>query len=242
MTMQGLHRALGSWRRKVDRFIALSNFSRDKLAEGGLPREMIAVKPNFVDPDPKPGDGSGGFLLFVGRLSGEKGVATLLKAWQQEGPLPPLRIVGDGPMSDEVRQVSTALSDVHWLGQLPLKQVLDLVGSARFLLVPSTCYENFPRVIAESFAKGTPVIASNHGGLAEIVDDGCTGFLFSPGDHSDLARIIVRAWSLGEEEYRRHRTSARVAYERHYTAERNYGMLCEIYRQAIGAAQSTYYK
>ena len=239
MTMQSLHRALGSWRTKVDRFIAPTNFSREKHAQGGLPRELIAVKPHFVDPDPKPGDGSGGFLLFVGRLSQEKGVGTLLKAWQQEGHLPPLRLVGDGPMSDEVQEVSAAVSHVEWLGPLPLQQVLDLVGSARFLIVPSTCYESFSSVIAEAFAKGTPVIASRHGALAENVSEGHTGFLFTPGDRADLARTIAHAWGLGEDDYRLHRTRARVEYEQHYTAERNYSMLYDIYRQAIGAAQST---
>lgn len=239
MTMQALHRALGTWRKRVDRFIAPSDFLREKLAEGGLVRERIIVKPHFVDPDPRPGDGAGGFLLFVGRLSGEKGVATLLRAWQRDGLLPPLRIVGDGPMSNEVRVVSAELSQVAWLGPLPWTDVLDLVGSARFLIVPSTCYESFSSVVAESFAKGTPVIASRHGALAENVSEGHNGFLFSPGDHSDLARTIVRAWHLGEDEYRTQRTKARAAYERYYTAERNYGILCDIYQQAIGAARSS---
>ena len=177
VAMQVLHRSLGSWRKKVDRFIAASAFSRGKLVSGGLPAGKIVVKPNFVDPDPGVGAGGGGYALFVGRLSVEKGIGTLLKAWTEGDALPPLRIVGAGPLAGSVSDACAGSATIDWLGSRTLSEVLDLVGDARFVIVPSVCYENFPRVIAESFAKGTPVIASNHGSLAEIVHDIDVGFL-----------------------------------------------------------------
>jgi glycosyltransferase involved in cell wall biosynthesis len=239
MTMQSIHRTLGSWRSKVDRFIAASEFARVKFAQGGLPAAKIVVKPNFVDPDPKPGRGDGGYFLYVGRLSEEKGLGILLEAWLRMGPLPDLRIVGDGPMSYHVKAVSAQLAQVEWLGPLPLTPVLDLIGSARYLIVPSTCFENFPRVIAEAFAKGTPVIASNHGAMGEIVADGHTGFLVTPGDYSALARTVVRARDLEQRVYHRQRSNARAEYELQFTAERNYNTLLETYRQVITPSRST---
>jgi glycosyltransferase involved in cell wall biosynthesis len=234
--MQGVHRALGSWLKNIDRFIAPSDFLRRKVVANGLPGDAIVVKPHFVAHDPGPGDGLGGFVLFVGRLSGEKGVETLLRAWHHDRRLPPLRIVGDGPMANEVRQAAAALPHVHALGALTLSQVLDLLGAARFLIVPSICYESFASVVAESFAKGTPVIASGHGALAESVTDGYTGFHFPPGNHTELASTVVRGMGLGPHEYELQRAAARAAFERHYTAEHNYDMLCEIYRQAFAVA------
>src|SRR5690606_4595491 len=104
--MNLLHRALGTWRDHVDVFIALSAFTREKLVEIGLPRESIYVKPNVVMPDPGPGDGSGGYAAFVGRLSPEKGLDVLLTAWESIGGKLPLHVVGDGPLRGAVAAVA----------------------------------------------------------------------------------------------------------------------------------------
>lgn len=96
-TMLAGHRAVGTWLKAVDVYIALTEFGRRKLVEGGVPEDKIAVKPIFAYPDPGPGAGTGGFGVFIGRLSAEKGIKTFLTAWQYLGSRLPLKIIGDGP-------------------------------------------------------------------------------------------------------------------------------------------------
>src|SRR5262249_2273262 len=188
--MLATHRALGTWRTAVDVYIALSGFSRDKLITGGVPDHRIVVKPNFVFPDPGPGKGTGDYALFVGRLSAEKGVETLLQAWEGLTGRVTLKIVGDGPMKELVQEAASRDSRIQWLGSQPSESVYALMGEALFLVLPSRCYENFPRVVVEAFAKGTPVLASKLGAMAEIIDDGRTGLHFEPGDPIDLVAKI----------------------------------------------------
>lgn len=229
------HRALGTWARGVDVYIALTEFARRKFMEGGLPAEKIVVKPNFVHPDPGPGEGKGGYALFVGRLSPEKGVRTLLRAWERLKGIP-LKIVGDGPLQAEMEDLvrGGGLEGVEMLGRRPREEVLGLMREAGVLVFPSECYENFPMTVAEAFACGLPVVASRLGAMAGIVEDGRTGLLFAPGDAEDLAAKV--AWLFSHpEELARMRREARAEYEAKYTAERNYQLLMEIYGQALEA-------
>nr|WP_259331163.1 glycosyltransferase family 4 protein [Thermus thermophilus] len=227
-SMLALHRALRTWN-LVDRFIALTEFARQKFVEGGLPAEKIVVKPNFVHPDPGPGEGRGGYALFVGRLSPEKGVRTLLRAWALLGGRVPLKVVGDGPLADEVREAARRLPGVEWLGRKSPKEVYALMGEAAFLVFPSEWYETFGRVAIEAFAKGTPVVASRIGAVGEVTEDGRTGLHFRPGDPEDLAAKVE--WLLAHpEELARMRKEARAEYETKYTAERNYEQLMAIYQ------------
>ncbi len=227
-TMLTLHRALGTWNRMVDLYITLTHFARDKLIEGGLPPQKIVVKPNFVAPDPGVGTGSGGYALYVGRLSVEKGLDTLLSAWEMlEGKLP-LKIVGDGPLASQVAEAAKGLSQVEWLGRKPLTQVHQLMGEAKVLIFPSQWYETFGRVAVEAFAKGTPVIAARIGAIAELVDHGRTGLYFKPGDAADLAAQV--AWILNHpQKLHQMRQQARLEFEAKYTAGTNYQRLMEIY-------------
>lgn len=227
VAMLGLHRALGTWSRLVARYIALTEFARRKFVEGGLPADRIAVKPNFLHPDPGPGRGDGGFALFVGRLSEEKGIETLLRAWEGIDDVP-LRIVGEGPLAPLVREAAERTGSVRWLGRLPQEEVQRLLGEARCLVVPSRWYEGFPRVVVEAYARGTPVVASRLGGLAEIVDGRRTGRLFRPDDADELARAVrsidAEAGAL--------RAAARAEFEARYTAEASYRTLMRIYAEA----------
>ena len=231
--MLAVHRLLGTWSDKVDLYIALTEFARQKFIEGGLPAEKIVVKPNFVHPDPGLGEHRGDFALFVGRLSQEKGVRTLLAAWRKLKGIP-LKIAGDGPLMEEVQGVIVreGLDDVELLGRQSRAEVLKLMQQAQVLVFPSEWYEGFPMTLAEAFACGLPVVASRLGAMAEIVEDRRTGLLFEPGDAEDLAAKVEWAWSHPRKMAEMGR-EARQEYERKYTAERNYEMSMEIYRQAI---------
>jgi glycosyltransferase involved in cell wall biosynthesis len=229
--MASVHRLLGTWSRAVDLFFTPSRFARQKFLEAGLPADKVAVKPNFIDPDPGAGDGTGDFALFVGRLSPEKGIETLLSAWERIGSTLPLKIAGDGPLDDRVRQASNDNTAIEHLGALPHREILDLMGRARSVIVPSIWYETFGRTIIESFAKGTPVVASRLGCMEELIEDGVTGRLFAPGDATDLAAAVLRLLDDGASSDDM-RTACRDAYLADYTAASNYRMLLDLYEQA----------
>jgi glycosyltransferase involved in cell wall biosynthesis len=226
--MLALHRVRGTWIGAVDTYIALSEFSRRKFIEGGLPGERIMVKPNFLAPDPGTGNHTGGFALFVGRLSAEKGVHTLLQAWRQLPRSFPLKIVGDGPLFGTIGPSPAA---VEWIGHVSRGRVLSLMRDATFLIVPSEVYENFPLTVLEAFATGLPVIASGHGALEELVLDGQTGRLFRPGDAGALSATLE--WALDHrEDMQAMAERARAEYDARYSAERNYRLLMQVYNAA----------
>jgi glycosyltransferase involved in cell wall biosynthesis len=231
-TMLTVHRALRTWTEMVDVYVALTEFARNKFIEGGLPAGKIVVKPNFVAPDPGRGQGGGGYALFVGRLAPEKGTGTMLAAWDRLRTRVPLKIVGEGPLKDQVVRVAAKRSDVEWLGHRPVADVHALMRKADMLVFPSQWYETFGRVAAEAFAAGTPVIAANIGAVAELVEHGRTGLKFRPGDPEDLVTQVE--WALSHSaELRRMREEVRAEFEAKYTAERNYRALMEIYEAAL---------
>jgi glycosyltransferase involved in cell wall biosynthesis len=232
--MTAFHAMKGTWRNTVDLYICLTEFSRQKFIEGGLAPEKIIVKSNFVYPDPGPGEGKGGYLLFAGRLAPHKGVETLIAAWSRLNTPCALKIVGDGPLAEQVQEFAARNSSVEWIGQKNSTEVMELMGSARALVFPSEWYEPFGRVAIESFAKGTPVITSRLAGMAEIVSDHRTGLLFHPGDPDDLARKLE--WAIhNPDALRAMRPAARRAYEEKYTVDENCGELLRAY-QTAGAA------
>lgn len=231
--MLGVHRAMGTYREAVDVYIALTDFARRKYIEGGLPARKIVVKPNFLDTDPGVGPGEGRFALFVGRLAEEKGVRVLVDAWRRVGDRLPLRIVGSGPLGDEIRGSAADVPGITILGRRPLDEVMEMMGQATCLVFPSTWYEGLPRTIVESFAKGTPVVASDLGSMAELVDHGQTGLKFRPGDPEDLARQIEHLMA-DRTQLPAMRAAARAAYESKYTADVAYDALMSIYRMASG--------
>lgn len=232
--MLGLHRALGTWKTKVDAYIALAEFSRRKFVEHGLPAARLHVKPNFVHPVPEMGTGEGGYATFVGRLSPEKGIDVLLNAWARlQAPIR-LRIVGDGPLADRVRKAAAADNRIEWLGRQPSAEVLRTMSEAACLVMPSIWYEVCPKTLLESLAVGTPVLASRLGAMAEFIDDGRTGRHFTPGDPQDLAdqlqRMLGNRYALEAM-----RIAAREEFLSKYTAQRNYELLIDIYRSVLPA-------
>jgi glycosyltransferase involved in cell wall biosynthesis len=230
--MTAFHTIKGTWLNAVDLYIALTHFVRDKFVEAGFPEDKLVVKNNFVYPDPGCGSGEGGYALFVGRLSPEKGLDTLLSAWKQLGRNWKLKIAGDGPMSADVQAFCAVNPNVEWVGPKSRAETAKLMGAARVLVFPSQWYETFGRVAIESFAAGTPVIASRLGAMAEICDDHRTGFLFEPGNAADLADKL--RWTFDHpDQVDSMRPHARQVYESRYTMREN----CRVLIQAYECAQ-----
>jgi glycosyltransferase involved in cell wall biosynthesis len=234
-----LHRQLGTWQHRVDRFIALNAFCRDQLLRAGLPAQRVLIKPHFVAaPAAPPADAPRQGLLFVGRLSPEKGLDVLKQALHQlqtSGPgVGTVQLAGDGPMRAALAGAPTAL---QLLGELIPADVGQRMRQAAALVLPSICLESFPRVLVEAFAAGLPVIASRLGALAELVQHGHTGLLFEPGDARSLADQL--AWAAAHPlAMARMGQQARAVYEAQYTPERNIVLLRDIYAQAGARSQT----
>lgn len=230
--MLGSNRLRGSYRELVNRYIALTHFAADRLGAGGLPRHRLRVKPNFLSNPPAVGAGAGGYTVYAGRLSAEKGLRTLVSAWSRVRHVP-LKIVGTGELLDELREQARSMNlPIDFLGFMPRDQVLRIVADAAVLVLPSEWYEGFPMVTLEAYAMGTPILASRIGSLQEIVKDGVTGTTFTPGDASDLAEKLE--WLYGDpERLQAMRSAARTEFEAEYSAERNHRMLLNIYEEAI---------
>ena len=231
------HRGRGTFTRTVDRYIALTRFARSKFVAGGLPAERIVVRPNFVFDDPGVGTGLGGYALFAGRLSPEKGIATLLTAWHQIGDRVPLRVAGDGPLAADVAAAVRSLPGVTWLGPLPHADVIEQMRHALFVVLPSEVYEAFPLTIVEAFAVGTPVIATDLGAMGEVIEHGKNGLHFDRGDATGLAERALRL-AVDDDERAHLRAGARGAYEMRYGADRAYASLLRIYQQVCAEHRS----
>ncbi|HXH49056.1 MAG TPA: glycosyltransferase family 4 protein [Terriglobia bacterium] len=233
-SMLATHRRLPTWSHNIASYIALTEFARQQFIRGGFPGEKICVKPNFAAPDPGRGTQNGGYAIFVGRLSPEKGLQSLLHAWRRLRKTIPLRIVGDGPLRAELMKFAEQhrLSSVHFMGRLGRAETQEVIKDALFLILPSTCYENFPMTIVEAFAGGTPVVCSRLGAMQEIVTHQHTGLLFDPNSSEQLADSI--AWGWEHPSYMRAMgATARREFELKYTAEKNYLLLMDIYQKAM---------
>ncbi|MHC4481750.1 MAG: glycosyltransferase family 4 protein [Planctomycetota bacterium] len=187
-----LARARGAFARRVTLFVALTRFLQERLVEAGFPADRIEVLPNVTSVPRRAADPARGrYAAFVGRVSPEKGIECLLTA---AGMLPrlPVRVAGDpSPMPGVADRAPESISFAGYLGARSLAR---FYRGARFLVLPSICFEVFPLAVAEAMGYGLPVIASRTGGLAEIVEDGVTGLLFEPGEGADLASKMALLW------------------------------------------------
>jgi len=224
------HHRRGTFSKDVDLYIAPSMRTRAKFIEAGFDKDQLVVKPHFVDRDPGAGPG-GHYAIVVARLAHEKGLATLLEAWKQLRGHIPLKVVGDGPMRDALLEAIHDDTSIEWLGRRPLHETYELLRHAACCIIPSHTRETFGRVAIESLACGTPVIAANHGALADIVSDR-TGRLVTPRDPKALATAVDALMS-NPQALREMRMACRAEFEQQYTAERNYPRLISIYEQAI---------
>jgi glycosyltransferase involved in cell wall biosynthesis len=235
--MLTLHRAVGTWDRQVDVYIALTEFARSKFIDGGIAPEKIVVVPNFAD-DPGVGQHRERSVVFVGRLTHEKGVQILLDAWylltcRQPGLT--LKIVGDGPLATLQR---AAPPGVVWLGRQSHDRVMQIMKDAAVLVFPSSWPEGFPMTLIEAFATGLPVIASRLGSIREVIHDGYSGRLFTADDPADLADALQQ---ILEDDTKRQQLgdAARSEFEAKYTPARHYALLLRAYAMAAKRASAS---
>jgi glycosyltransferase involved in cell wall biosynthesis len=225
---------LGKYR-PVRRFIAPSDFLREKCVEHGWDRGRFATIPNCIGiPEVAGGEGRGEYLLYFGRLSREKGVGTLLKACRAlERPVP-LLIVGEGPeraaLEREALDAGTAVSFAGYLSGSALSGAL---AGARVVVIPSECFENAPLSLLEAFAAGKPVLGARSGGISEMIIDGVNGFLFEPGDAASLAEALNRFLALSDPAAAALGANARARAERDFSEKRHLAALLELYQQFV---------
>jgi glycosyltransferase involved in cell wall biosynthesis len=236
------HRRRGTWSDRVDAYIALTQFQKAKLVQAGLPAAKIHIKPNFVFAPPaveaavEAPIAAAAYILFVGRLAAEKGIAVLIEAYLHDPTLPPLKIVGDGPLRSALEQQAAELADrVTFLGRQSADQVRQWMLRASGLVFPSIWYEGFPLTIAEAFSCGLPVIVPALGSMAEIVQDGVTGYHFLPRDGVDLAAKIRQLMAQPARRQQMGQTAQQI-YTAQYSPAVNYQQLLAIYRSAQAVA------
>jgi glycosyltransferase involved in cell wall biosynthesis len=216
---------------RVDRFIAPSRFLEEKLIEGGFDRDKITWLPNFVYMEDRGREPEGDYYLYFGRLSNEKGIDILLRAAARLGR-GRLRILGDGPDRTALERLAekSGTAGIEFLGHRSEEELKVILQGAQFVVLPSRWYENLPFSIMEAFAAGKPVVASELGGIPEMVDDGVNGFLFPAGDDEALAdRIatLLDSADIRQEMGRRGREKARELYD----TDHHYEQIMEIYRE-----------
>ena len=233
-TMLTIHRWLDTWKNKVDVFFCSTDFYRDLFLQFGLPADKLVVMPHFVKENfQAENNNDSDYALFVGRLDPEKGVNTLLEAWRLLDF--PLKIRGNGRLEEPAREFvkSQDMKHVEFLDRMEEQALFNLIGNARFLVMPSLgYYETFGMVIVEAYSRKIPVLASNIGVTSELVSDQRTGLLFESGNPRDLADKARWLWT--------HPVEARAmgekgleVYKERFTQEQCYKILIETYERLI---------
>jgi len=223
------HKKLGTWK-KVDRYIALTEFSKDLFAKSSfeLSDNQICTKPNFVESSNNIKKQREGHFLFVGRLMEEKGIDILLNAFKNSQYK--LQIAGSGPLLTEVLQFCKSNNNVTFLGNLSKSEVLDAMSRCTALIFPSTWFEGMPMTILESFSLGTPIIASKIGAMETMIIDGYNGIHFETGSSQALLSAVIRWNSVTTLEQSDYRKNATESYMQNYTPSANLIQLNKIYQ------------
>jgi glycosyltransferase involved in cell wall biosynthesis len=233
---------LNKWLHKYDTiryFICPSMFSLKKHVEHGIPRDKLLHIRNFVNFfKHEPHYENGKYVLFVGRLSEEKGILTLLKAVEHLNV--PVRIVGDGPLKAEYEDFVAAhkIDHVIFEGYKSGDDLKRLYENAAFLVIPSECYENAPMTVLEAYSYGKPVIGSRIGGIPEMIEHGRTGLLFTPRQADELAECLRMLWrdsSLRSEMGR----EARERVEKEFSSQAHYKQLMGLYSTVLNCGFPT---
>ena len=231
-----IHRKLNTWKDKVDAFISLTEFQKKLMIESGLPKDKIYTKPNASSSSNTiPWKERDNTIIFVGRLSEEKGVITLIKSWILWGiEAPVLNIVGNGVLEDKLKKMvqKHSVNNINFLGKLTNEDVKEKIGKAKLTIVPSECYETFGKVIVESFSKGTPVAVSDIGSFPNLVTNNHNGFVFKTCNEHSLFEEVKKAWR--QQNYlEKLSKEAKNTYDKFYTLDKNYERTLSIYKKAI---------
>ncbi len=212
-----VHDLLGSYRRHVDRFIVPSRFYLEKFCEWGWPRTQFRYVPNFVDagryqPDSRPGR----YFVYFGRLTRQKGVASLIRAVAAAGV--PLWVAGTGPELEELKQLAAGLrAEVSFPGHLSGETLHEAVRGSRAVVLPSEWYENAPISLLEAYALGKPVLGARIGGIPELIREGETGLCFGSGDVDALTHALKELASRPDSELERMGQCGRAWVEQEFT-------------------------
>jgi glycosyltransferase involved in cell wall biosynthesis len=207
-----------------------------KFIEFDWPEELIEYVPNFIVlSEFVPQFNPGNYFLYLGRLSSEKGILTLVNAFMKtKFEDVKLLIVGDGPIKKQLEEQTRADSRIRFTGYLSGGSLIKITRSALSVIVPSEWYENAPISILESFASGKPVIGSRIGGIPEMIDEGVNGYLFEPGNVDDLREKLELILSLSGKEISKMGQAARRKVEEKYNPGLHYEKLMDIYRRVLG--------
>lgn len=222
------HKKLGTWNNCVDAYICLTEFAKKKFIEGGLPKEKLFVKPNFIRVDEEINYTEGEYFFYMGRLDETKGISVLVDCFKNLEKIT-LIVAGNGPLKRNFENIS---KNIIFLGHIDSIQIKECLKNSVALIFPSVWYEGMPMSIIESFSMGKPVIASNLGAMSEMIEDGKTGLLFEPGISEDLISKVN--WAIGhKEKMKQMGINAIKVYEEKYTPEKNYQLLMNIYHKVI---------
>ncbi|NPU84515.1 MAG: glycosyltransferase family 4 protein [Syntrophaceae bacterium] len=226
---------LNKYRKSIKYLISPSHFLKHKLIDFGWSENQIEFVPNFLNlSDFNPNYTPGKYFLYLGRLSEEKGIRTLIKAFSKlQNRNAELLVVGDGPIRKELENQAENNQRVRFAGYLSGNSLLDATRNALAVVVPSEWYENAPISILEALACGKPVIGATIGGIPEMIEDGVNGFLFKSGNSNALAIALARLAEMDATEIENMGRAARKKAEREYGTESHYQSLMEIYRKAL---------
>jgi glycosyltransferase involved in cell wall biosynthesis len=207
----------------TDVFICPSQFMANKMIQGGFDENKMAILCNFIDVEKTKQENfdKENYYCYVGRLSHEKGITTLIDAAKQLRF--PLKIVGGGPLLEELCQ-SVKNENIEFLGHKNWDEIKNIVGKARFSVIPSECYENNPLTVIEAQCLGTPVLGANIGGIPELIEPEKTGMLFESRNVNDLKEKIEQMFSTNFNDAQIAQTS-----QNRYSAERYYQEIIKIY-------------
>jgi len=227
------HKRLNTWIDKVDHYIVATNFTKQKYIQSGLSEKKITVKPHSVFSSTNFSPKSNGYALYVGRLSHEKGVQIMLNAWEKIKEIP-LKIMGEGPLIGKLQAFvkEKSIANVEFLGFLAREEYENKIQGAKFLVIPSICYENFPRILSEAYSRGIPVLASRFGSMPELIEEKVTGLTFEAGNSDDLARKVQWA-NTNHDALREMSIGAKKYFDEKFSFQKNYEILKRVYEKVI---------
>jgi len=236
--MSYIHKKRKTWNTKIDKYIALTNFAKNKILNSSLNLDdnKIVIKPNFVEDNGFDYDKEE-YFLFVGRLSIEKGIKLLLKSFEENHKK--LIIIGSGPLEAVVKESSQKNSNIKYVGYQNKEFIINKLKKAKALIFTSIWYEGMPMTILEAFSVGTPIIAPNIGGPNEIVKNHINGLIYESNNLNSLSSKIEILAS----ENKLHKqlcVGARKSYEEGYTVAKNYKLLMDIYKGVINEKKENY--